>query len=247
MNQAIIRLEKIKLEKQAKVILDVADLQINEGEITGVVGPNGAGKSTLLKVMSFLERPSSGSIYFKGDPLNSKKVELAIRREIAVVFQQPLMFDTTVYNNVATGLKLRNLPAKLIKERVEYWLQRFGVEHLAKRYAHTLSGGEAQRVALARAMVYDPKVLFLDEPFSALDLPSRKRLLKDFKEVLAETKTSTVFISHDYQEIKYLCNQMAIIYSGKFIKKSSVNSLDLSGLPQDLVSFLEDWMVSLVG
>lgn len=245
MSRPIIQLEKIQLQKQYKSILEVDNFQVNEGEVFGVIGPNGAGKSTLLKVMSFLEKPTSGSIYFKGKKLINKNVEVDLRREIAVVFQQPLMFDTTVYNNVATSLQLRHVSKNVIKQKVEYWLRKFGIEHLAERYARTISGGEAQRVALARAMVYEPKILFLDEPFSALDLPSRKKLLEDFKAVLSETKTTTLFVSHDYQEIKYLCSQMVILYNGQLIKSSKVEELDNNSLPQELARFLEDWMTPL--
>ena len=246
MEQPVLHLEKIKLNKQNKTILEVDKFQVNEGEIIGVVGPNGAGKSTLIKIMSFLEKPSSGSIYFNGGHLINSDVDINLRREIAVVFQQPLMFDTTVYNNVAASLQLRRVSKNVTKEKVEYWLRKFGIEHLAKRYARTLSGGEVQRVALARAMVYDPKILFMDEPFTALDSPSRKKLLQDFKSVLSETKTTTIFVSHDYQEIKYLCSEMVILFEGRMIQRSGIQAFDTSSLPRKLALFLEDWMKPLV-
>lgn len=246
MEQPVIRLEQIELIKQNRTILKVDKFQVNEGEIIGVIGPNGAGKSTLLKVMSFLEIPTTGSIYYKSEHLINKDVDINLRREMAVVFQQPLMLDTTVYNNVAVSLQLRKVSKKVIKEKVEYWLRKFDIEHLATRYARTLSGGEIQRVALARAMIYEPKILFLDEPFTALDSPTRNKLLKDFKTILAETKTTTIFVSHDYNEIKFLCSDLVVLFEGRIIKRAGIQNFDNSTLPHELEVFLEDWLNPLV-
>lgn len=245
MNNPMLQLENIKVIKNNKKILQVDKFIVEEGRIIGIVGPNGAGKSTFMKVMAFLEEPSEGKIFFQGHNVTNH-IGIVQRRQSAMVFQQPLMLNTSVYNNVAISLKLRNTQKKEIKEKVIHWLERFGILHLQNRNARSLSGGEAQRVALARAMISEPKLLFLDEPFTALDLPTRKKLIEDFKQVLMETKTATLFVSHDYQEVKFLCEEMAMLYNGHLINRARLAEIDRLELPQELTDFLQDWMRPLV-
>ena len=244
MSNLMLQLENIKVIKNDKKILQVDKFRVEEGKIIGIVGPNGAGKSTFMKVMAFLEEPSKGEIFFQGQNVTNH-IGINQRRQIAMVFQQPLMLNTSVYNNVAISLKLRNTQKKDIKEKVMNWLERFGVLHLQNRNARKLSGGEAQRVALARAMISEPKLLFLDEPFTALDLPTRRRLLEDFKQVLLETQTTTLFVSHDYQEVKFLCEEMALVYDGHLINQVKFDEVNDVQLPQELRQFINDWMTPL--
>ncbi len=244
MSIPILQLKNIKLNKNGKQVLKVDQFTVEEGAIIGIVGPNGAGKSTFMKVMAFLEEPDEGEIFFRGINV-SNQIGIDQRRQIAMVFQQPLMLNTTVHNNVAISLKLRNRPKKEIQELVIHWLERFGILHLQNRNAKTLSGGEAQRVALARAMISEPKLLFLDEPFTALDLPTRKRLLEDFRQVLMETKTTTLFVSHDFQEVKFLCKEMAMLYKGHLIDRAKFDEINRLQLPEELAQFLQDWMTPL--
>ncbi len=211
----IIRLKDIQFNSKDRTILSVPDLSIFHGEILGVMGPNGAGKSTLVKILSCLQSPSTGQYFYKDMELSPGKISLEQRRKWAVVLQQTLIFDTTVYHNVAAGLKIRKVPKAIIKEKVEFWLEKFGIAHLAKKNAHQLSGGEAQRVSLARALILDPEVLYLDEPFSALDYPTKVKLLKDFSSILKETNTTTIFISHDISEVKFLTDRLAVIMNGE--------------------------------
>lgn len=243
----MIHLQDINVIKKNKQIVSVHDLVVDQGKVTAIIGPNGAGKSSLLKVMSLLENPTSGTIQFAGKQVFPGKINLLERRKVSVVFQQPLMLDTTVYNNVATGLKIRNVPKKVIHETVYYWLKKFGIDQLAQQRAITLSGGEAQRVSIARAMATNPEVLFLDEPFSALDLPTRRKLLIDFQQILKETGTTTVFISHDYQEVKFLCDDVILMFEGQMINKVKLAHLHQEiEMLQGLKLFLTDWMTPLL-
>ncbi|WP_106406314.1 ABC transporter ATP-binding protein [Bacillus marinisedimentorum] len=245
MMQPVIEMKNVRLAKNGRTILEVPELTVKEGEVTGIIGPNGAGKSTLMKVMAMLEDPDAGSISLSGREVFPGNITIETRRQTAVVFQHPLMMDTTVFKNVAAPLSFRKVRKQDVKGKVVYWLERFGVGHLAGRHARTLSGGESQRVSLARAFVTDPRVLFLDEPFSALDLPTRKKLLQDFKQILKETGTTTLFISHDHQEISYLCGHVAMVYGGKMIKKTELPLDGVKNVPEGFHEFLEGWMAPL--
>jgi tungstate transport system ATP-binding protein len=195
-------------------VLTVDRLQVTEGEVLAVIGPNGAGKSTLLLALARLLRPVQGQIIFRGRPLEALR-ELDYRRRIALVLQEPLLLDISVFENVAAGLRYRRLPKTEVNQRVGESLTRLGVAHLSDRQARQLSGGEAQRVSLARAFAIRPEILLLDEPFSALDAPTRLRLLEDFQSLLAEMPITTLFITHDLDEALLLGDQVAVLLGGR--------------------------------
>lgn len=131
------------------------------------------------------------------------------------MFQEALLLDTSVYKNVASGLTIRGQARAEIVSLVAYYLNRFGIEKLASRSAHKLSGGEAQRASLARAFAVQPEILFLDEPFSALDPPTREALIEDFLTVLGETKMSVVIATHDIAEALRISGKMAVMNQGR--------------------------------
>lgn len=240
----IIRLKDIQFNSKDRTILTVPDLSIFQGEILGIMGPNGAGKSTLVKILACLQPPTTGQYIYKDTELSPSKISLEQRRKWAVVLQQTLIFDTTVFQNVAAGLKIRKVPKAIIKEKVEFWLEKFGIAHLAKKNAHQLSGGEAQRVSLARALILDPEVLYLDEPFSALDYPTKVKLLKDFSSILKETNTTTIFISHDLSEVKFLTDRLAVIIDGEI--KQCGKTVDVINFPnRDTVNFLNELTLNI--
>ncbi|HEX7976422.1 MAG TPA: ABC transporter ATP-binding protein, partial [Anaerolineales bacterium] len=151
------------------------------------------------------------------------------------VLQEPLLLDISVFENVATGLRYRGLPRREVSQRSEEWLERLGVSHLRDRPARRLSGGEAQRVSLARAFALQPEVLLLDEPFSALDAPTRARLLEDFHALLAATRITTVLITHDMDEALFLGQRVAVLLGGK---------LRQTGTPQRVFSAPADLEVA---
>lgn len=244
--EKMLHLQDVTVVKKNKQIVKVKELSVKAGKVTALIGPNGAGKSSLLKIMALLENPTTGTIHFNGPQVFPGKVNLSDRRKVSVVFQQPLMLDTTVYNNVAIGLKFRKASKKLIRETVFYWLKQFGIDHLAENRAKNLSGGEAQRLSIARAMATNPEILFLDEPFSALDLPTRRKLLKDFQQILKETGTTTVFISHDYHEVRYLCEDVILMFEGNMIDHGKVEELQIKRFTNDVNQFLDEWMTPLI-
>lgn len=236
----LLKLENVTYEVHNKTILNIPELSIKQGEILGIMGPNGAGKSTLVKLLALLDSPTEGKFYYNEKELAANEITIDIRRKFAIALQQSLLLNRNVYQNVAIGLQLRKLPKNIIKEKVENWLEMFHITHLAKKHAHHLSGGEAQRVNLARAMVLQPEILFLDEPFSALDFPTKVQLLKDFKEILKTTNTTTVFVSHDLIEIKYLSDSLAILMNGKI--EQIGNTIDVIQSPNErTASFIKEF------
>jgi tungstate transport system ATP-binding protein len=216
-NDTILEVHDLQFKRGNREILNIERFSLQEGETIALIGPNGAGKSTFLQVMALLLKPTRGTVAFRGVPVTSRNA-LAIRRRMAVVFQEPLLLNTTVYENVATGLKLRGVPRQEIKKRVGRWLELLGIAHLAGRRSHQLSGGEAQRVSLARAFALEPDVLFLDEPFSALDFPTRLSLLNELDRLLKETGITAVFVTHDFSEVPYLTDRVAVLKNGRLVK-----------------------------
>jgi tungstate transport system ATP-binding protein len=198
-----------------KTILDVPRIAVQAGEVLALIGPNGAGKSTLLRALGLLEAPTSGVVRFRGNPVTwAGRDLLAIRRRFASVFQEALLCDTTVQGNVTLGLRLRRRPAEAVRSHAHAWLTRLGIVHLARREARTLSGGEAQRVSLARAFALQPDVLLLDEPFAALDPPTRDELLTVLQSLLRQEGMTTVFVTHDRDEALRLGDRIAVMMNG---------------------------------
>ncbi|MBI5298166.1 MAG: ABC transporter ATP-binding protein [Chloroflexi bacterium] len=210
---ALIEVRDLLVRREKQTVLEIAHLSVEAGEVLAVVGPNGAGKSTLFLTLARLLKHERGVIrFFNGHESIST---LEYRRRIALVLQEPLLLDASVRENAAIGLRFRGTPKAEADRRVAHWLERLGVAHLAERSARKLSGGESQRVSLARAFVLEPELLLLDEPFTALDSPTRARLLEDLKAVLGETGTTTIFITHDLREAEKLGTRMAVMLKGR--------------------------------
>jgi tungstate transport system ATP-binding protein len=236
----LIELKNITYQANQKNILSIPNFQLQVGEFLGIMGPNGAGKSTLLKVMAMLDGISSGEIFYRGQAVPNGTPSLELRRKFSVALQQSLLLEGSVFQNIAIGLKLRKVPKADIKEKVSLWMEQFQISHLAKKNVHFLSGGEAQRVNLARAMIVEPEILFLDEPFSALDFPTKIKLMDDFKAIIKGSGTTTVFVSHDLMEINYLTNHLAIIVNGE-VKQYGPTQRVLEHPNCAVSPFLNEW------
>ena len=211
----ILAAKNLKVIRGGSLLVDVRELEIREGETLSLIGPNGAGKTTLLQALSYLMKPSGGEILFRQQRVGAGQRVLDYRRKLAMVFQEPLLFDTTVYGNVLSGLKIRGVGASEARRIADPQLERFGIAHLRDRSARTLSGGEAQRTSLARAFAISPEILFLDEPFAALDPPTRESIVSDLEKALAETKTATIMATHDRNEALRLSDRIAVMEGGR--------------------------------
>ncbi|MDD4357400.1 MAG: ABC transporter ATP-binding protein, partial [Smithellaceae bacterium] len=182
---------------------------------------NGAGKSTLLLTMAGLLKPGQGKIFYRGTPIDSNAARADMRRNVSVVFQEPLLLNTSVHKNVALGLKFRHLTTGEIARSVEESLDYFGISFLAKRSAKTLSGGESKRVSLARAFALKPQLILLDEAFNSLDPPTRETLIEDLRNILEKTKITAVMALHDREETLRLAQDVAVMADGKIIQTGS--------------------------
>jgi len=214
----ILEARGIELRRGGRTTLAIPHLAVVAGEVLALVGPNGAGKTTLLLALAGLLRPCAGTLHCNGKRVEGRAAVLAYRRSIAMVFQEPLLLSTTVFNNVASGLKLRGVPARDIKRVVPQMLSRFRIADLAHRSGRALSGGEAQRTSLARAFAVNPRIVFLDEPFSSLDPPTRETLMQDLETVISETKTTVVLATHHHEEALRLADRMAVMRGGEIVQ-----------------------------
>jgi tungstate transport system ATP-binding protein len=167
----VLEVRDLKVSRGGVEVLDVPSFQLRAGEFVSLIGPNGSGKTTLLLAMMSLLQPTAGEVWVRGERVLGGRAAVEARRRMAMVLQEPLLFDTTVRENVASGLRLRGLDRKETARRVALYLERFKLTPMAQRSARKLSGGEARRVNLARALAVEPEVVFLDEPRRALRQP----------------------------------------------------------------------------
>lgn len=214
----LVQVRDLQVAQDERLILDIPVLAVERGETLAIIGPNGAGKSTLLKVLAFLQRPTRGQVLLEGQVIDYRGNLLPYRRRLALVMQQPLLRHVSTFENVATGLRFRWASRQETRERVEHWLGRLGIAHLAQRHASTLSGGEAQRASLARALVLEPDLLLLDEPFADLDPPTREGLLAELKPILRETGATAIFVTHDREEALRLGDRLAVMMRGRILQ-----------------------------
>jgi len=236
LSQPKLSLRDVRVRLGKAEIVHVPHLDVLTGEVLVIVGPNGAGKSILLETLALLHRPRQGRVLFEGQPVDGR--ELALRRRMAVVFQDPLLLRRSVADNVAMGLRLRGAPRSVRREKAAHWMGRFGIAHLAGRSAVTISGGEAQRANLARAFALDPEVLLLDEPFSALDPPTREELLDDLSAALRDTGVTTVFVTHDRAEALRLGDRVAVMMGGSIRQVGTAAEVFAGPVDEKVASFV---------
>jgi tungstate transport system ATP-binding protein len=233
----IISIQSLILKREQRTILEIDEYFIYPGEVLAVVGPNGAGKSTLLMALARLLKPAAGKILFDGKSIWDIP-DTEYRRKISLVMQDPLLFDRSVFDNVAMGLRFRGTPARETTQKVNHWLEKLNIALFTRRNAMKISGGEAQRVSLARALVLQPNLLLLDEPFAALDPPTRLNLLNDLRSILSMGKITTVFITHNLGEAKALADRMMLIHEGGILQSGNIDEIWKNPKNEAVINFL---------
>ena len=218
-----------------KTVVNSVNLQIHEGEILALLGPNGSGKSTILKILAFIENPTSGEVIFQSKKVNYKNTEKE-RMQSTLVFQKTTVFSTSVYNNIAYGLKVRKVPQSTRDEEIKRALKLVKLEGFEKRNAKKLSGGEQQRVAIARALVLKTKLLLLDEPTANLDPKNAGILEEVIDRVNREDKVTIVMATHNMFQAKTFPHRIALMDEGK-ISEVGAPAEVFSKLSRNLASF----------
>ena len=214
----LLDLQDLKVERGGVEVLDVPSFALGENEFVSLIGPNGSGKTTLLlSIMCLLQR-SAGRILYRGEEIGSDHSTLAYRRKIAMVLQEPLLFDATVYENVASGLRIRGVARAETRRKVMACLERFNLARMANRSARKLSGGEARRVSLARAVAVEPDVLLLDEPFANLDAPTRESITDDLEKTVRGAEMAAILVTHDRSEALRLSDRILVMQGGKIVQ-----------------------------
>ena len=199
------------------VVLAGVTARVERGEIFAVIGPSGAGKSTLLRLINLLDRPEGGKIRINGIDIHAEKEQrLRIRRMMGMVFQKPAAFNSTVYENIAVGLRFRGADEGVIRKKVRDALDVVGLAGYEERRARTLSGGEMQRVALARAMVIEPEVLLMDEPTANLDPVSVGMIEELVLRINRDLGTTIVISTHDMYQGQRLAHRIGVLMDGAF-------------------------------
>ena len=200
-----IRISDLQKSFGKLVAVDRVSFDIAPGEFFMIVGPSGCGKTTLLRILAGLETATAGTLE-TDTPAGSQQPENSM------VFQGDSIFPwMTVWNNAAYGLRMRNAPEGLIRERVGHYLDRTGLTRFSGYYPHQLSGGMKQRVSIARAFANDPEILLMDEPFSALDAQNKLLLQEELLRIWDEQKKTVVFITHSVDEAVYLGDRIMVM------------------------------------
>jgi tungstate transport system ATP-binding protein len=203
-----------KLYREKEILRDIT-FSIPDGEIFGLIGPSGSGKSTLLRLLDLIELPTEGTLSVFGEDALSPDARFHLRRRMAMLYQKPIIFNRTVYDNIALGMKYRKESEATIGRRVKDALREIGLSDYSRRSARTLSGGEAQRVALARAIVTDPEILYLDEPTANLDPPSAEKIEEIIMRLNREMGM-TIFVStHDMLQGQRLAGRIGVMMEGR--------------------------------
>ncbi len=203
-------------------------LDIEKGNICGIIGMSGAGKSTLVRCLNFLEKPTSGTVLIEGQDLqamNEAQLRKA-RTEIAMIFQHfNLLMQRNVQDNICFPLEITGVKRKQARKRAEELLKIVGLSDKAKAYPAQLSGGQKQRVAIARALANNPKILLCDEATSALDPTTTKSILALLKQINEQYGITIVIITHEMAVVQEICNQVAIIDDGNLVEAGSVEEV----------------------
>ncbi|MFC1948845.1 ABC transporter ATP-binding protein [Chloroflexota bacterium] len=217
--------------REEQDILQDINISVNRGEIFAIIGPTGSGKTTLLRLIDLIDTPTSGKIMFDGVEITaSEKTRLEARRRMGFVLQKPVVFNMSVYDNIACGLKWRKERKSSIRQKVDKILEMVSLTDYKDRNARTLSGGETQMVAIARAIVSEPEVLLLDEPTANLDPTSASRVESLITDIIRHNNTTIIMATHDMAQGQRLADRVGVLLNGKI--RQSGDWLEVFSSPQ---------------
>src|SRR5258706_4081000 len=216
---ALLELRSISKTYQGQALLKGISFTVNSGETVCLLGVSGSGKSTLLRIIAGLESPDDGFVLFNGVDLASMPPHT---RDFGLVFQDYGLFPhLNVFDNIAFGLKMKNLPAYEIKQRVAALLKDINLTGFESRRVTDLSGGEQQRVALARALAPEPRLLMFDEPLGALDRTLKDDLLNELRVILRRTKIPAIYVTHDQDEAFAIAHRILRLHDGVIVREGT--------------------------
>ncbi|MDR2660361.1 MAG: ATP-binding cassette domain-containing protein [Spirochaetaceae bacterium] len=224
----MIRFHRVSKWYAGLTAVDNVSLTINDGCIFGIIGKSGAGKSTLLRIMSLLEAPDSGELYYSGERVDTLKGKdlLLKRRQMGMIFQNFNLFSSrNVSGNVAYPLEIAGFSKKEISARVEELLYLVEISDKSKARLRELSGGQKQRVAIARALAVNPRVLFCDEATSALDPQTTRSILSLIRELQQKLRITVILVTHQMEVIRAVCNYVAVMDSGRIVEEGTVEAV----------------------
>jgi len=238
----MIKLHQVNKSYDQFQAIQSVSLEINKGEIYGIIGASGAGKSTLLRLMNLIEVPDDGEVEVNGEALtklSSRKLRQA-RKSIGMIFQHfNLVANRTVYENVAVSLALSGFPRTERRGRVMECLRFVGLESLMGQYPAQLSGGQKQRVAIARALANNPQVLLCDEPTSSLDPNTTAEVLSVLEDVNKSLGVTIVIVSHEMEVIKSICTKVTVMENGKVFETVSTSPQGVQKIDDNPQYFVE--------
>ena len=247
-----IRLENLKRNYGSLHAVDGVSLNIPSNTVYGIIGRSGAGKSTLVRLVSMLERPDEGEVWYGDKRVDnlSKKELIEERRKIGMIFQNFNLFSSrTAAENIAYPMEICRKPKDWIKKRTEELLALVGLEGRGDTAVSTLSGGQKQRIAIARALACEPSILFCDEATSALDPQTTRSILALIKEIQKKMNLTVVMITHQMEVVRDACDRVAVLENGKVVEEGLVNDIfahPKSAVTKDFLSNLTNVKESIV-
>ena len=247
-----IRLENLKRNYGSLHAVDGVSLNIPSNTVYGIIGRSGAGKSTLVRLVSMLERPDEGEVWYGDKRVDnlSKKELIEERRKIGMIFQNFNLFSSrTAAENIAYPMEICRKPKDWIKTRTEELLALVGLEGRGNAAVSTLSGGQKQRIAIARALACEPSILFCDEATSALDPQTTRSILALIKEIQKKMNLTVVMITHQMEVVRDACDRVAVLENGKVVEEGLVSDIfasPKSAVTKDFLSNLTNVKDSIV-